>query len=55
MVLNEVYSFWIKNSILSKDSRSGCDAIYISKIKYLQEYKHTLEFEGENTSEFDKV
>ena len=55
VVLNEAYSFWIKNSIPSTDKRSDRDAIYVSEMKYLQEYKQTLEFEDENISEFANV
>ena len=55
VVFNEVYSFWIKNSILSTNRRSDRHAIYVSKMKYLWKYKQTLEFEDENISEFIKV
>ena len=44
-----------KEQYPSTDKRSDRDAIYVSEMKYLQEYKQTLEFEDENISEFVNV
>lgn len=45
VVFNELFLFWIKTSIPSTNRRSDRDAEYVSKPKYLKEYKYTLEFE----------
>ena len=54
-VLNEIYYFWIKNSIPSTDRRSGPDEMCITKIRYMHVHKHTLDLEDENITEFTKV
>ena len=54
-VLKEIYHFWIKNSIPSRDKRSGRDEMCITKMKYMHVHKHTLDFEDENITEFTKI
>ena len=54
-VLREIYHFWIKNSISSRDKRSGRNEINIIKLKYMQIHERILDFEDENIREFTKI
>ena len=54
-VLKEIYSFWVKNSIPITYRRPSHDVIYLNKRKYLQEYKHAVDIEDENISDFTNV
>ena len=56
-VRDDIYKFWLfeENSIPSTDRRSGKDKVQISKMKYLQEYKHLKDIHDENITESSQV